>query len=175
MAEQLDEVYSLLIPFAGGKLILPRVSVAEVTGFLRPKPVRGAPDWLLGLINWQNQEIPLVSFEGMCGRKVPERAGRTRIAVTHAIGEQINPPVVALLTQGYPYLVRVNPAVLSVDPENDFGTGPVLNRVRMANERPVIPDLEAIEERLLEVMPERRFTDTSTGTGSATEIPLPPA
>lgn len=175
MAEQFDEVYSLLIPFAGGKLILPRVSVAEVTGFLRPKPVRGAPDWLLGLINWQNQEVPLVSFEGMCGRKVPERAGRTRIAVTHAIGEQINPPVVALLTQGYPYLVRVNPAVLSVDPENDFGTGPVLNRVRMANERPVIPDLEAIEERLLEVMPERRFTDTSTGTGSATEIPLPPA
>jgi len=175
MAEQLEEVYSLLIPFAGGKLILPRVSVAEVTGFLRPKPVRGAPDWLIGLINWQNQEVPLVSFEGMCGRKVPERASRTRIAVTHAIGEQINPPVIAILTQGYPYLVRVNPAVLSVDPENDFGTGPVLNRVRMANERPVIPDLEAIEERLLEIMPERRFTDTSTGTGSATEIPLPPA
>ncbi|HET7176635.1 MAG TPA: chemotaxis protein CheW [Gammaproteobacteria bacterium] len=175
MAEQLEEVYSLLIPFAGGKLILPRVSVAEVTGYLRPKPVRGAPDWLIGLINWQSQEVPLVSFEGMCGRKVPERAGRTRIAVTHAIGEQINPPVIALLTQGYPYLVRVNPAVLSVDSENDFGTGPVLNRVRMANERPVIPDLEAIEERLLEIMPERRFTDTATGSGTATEIPLPPA
>lgn len=175
MAEQLEEVYSLLIPFAGGKLILPRVSVAEVTGYLRPKPVRGAPDWLIGLINWQGQEIPLVSFEGMCGRKVPERAGRTRIAVTHAIGEQINPPVIALLTQGYPYLVRVNPAVLSVDSENDFGTGPVLNRVRMANERPVIPDLEAIEEKLLEIMPERRFTDTATGSGTATEIPLPPA
>src|SRR5215469_15244742 len=171
MAEQLDEVYSLLIPFAGGKLILPRVSVAEVTGFLRPKPVRGAPDWLIGLINWQNQEVPLVSFEGMCGRKVPERASRTRIAVTHAIGEQINPPVVAILTQGYPYLVRVNPAVLSVDAENDFGSdGPVLNRVRMANERPFVPDLEAIEERLLEVMPERRFTDTSTGTSSVKEI-----
>ena len=65
MAEQLEEVYSLLIPFAGGKLILPRVSVAEVTGFLRPKPVRGAPDWLIGLISWQGQDIPLVSFEGL--------------------------------------------------------------------------------------------------------------
>jgi chemosensory pili system protein ChpC len=173
MPEQFDEVYSLLIPFAGGKLILPRVSVTEVTGFLRPKPVRGAPDWLLGLINWQNQEVPLVSFEGLCGRKVPERANRTRIAITHAIGEQLNPPVVAILTQGYPYLVRVNPAVLSVDQENDFGSdGPILNRVRMANERPFVPDLEAIEERLLEIMPERRYTDTSTGTGSSTEIPI---
>jgi len=175
MAEQLQEVYSLLIPFAGGKMIVPRVSITEVTGFLRPKPVRGAPEWLLGLISWSGQEIPLLSFEGMCGRKVPERANRTRIAVAHAIGEQINPPLFAILTQGYPYLVRVNPAVLSVDPENDFGNtdGPVLNRVRMANERPYIPDLEAIEARLLEVMPERKFVDTQTGSGTATEIPLP--
>ena len=172
--QQLQEVYSLLVPFAGGKMILPRMSVAEVTGFLRPKAVRGAPDWLLGLIHWNSQDIPLISFEGMCGRKVPERANRTRIAVTHAIGEQINPPMFAILTQGYPYLVRVNPAVLSTDPENDFGAGegPVLTRVRMANERPYIPDLEAIEAKLLEIMPERRFTDTATGSGTATEIPI---
>ncbi|MGE5625083.1 MAG: chemotaxis protein CheW [Bacillota bacterium] len=173
--QAIEEVYSLLIPFAGGKMILPRVSVTEVTGFLRPKPVRNAPDWLLGLINWQGQEIPLVSFEGLCGRKVPERANRTRIAVAHAIGELINPPLFAILTQGYPYLVRVNSAVLSVDPENDFPDGPVLNRVRMANERPYIPDLEAIEAKLLEVMPERKFTDTASASGTATEIPLPPA
>ena len=177
MAEQPQEVYSLLIPFAGGKMIMPRLSVAEVTGFLRPKAVRNAPEWLLGLIHWNGQDIPLISFEGMCGRKVPERANRTRIAVTHAIGEQINPAMFAILTQGYPYLVRVNPAVLSSDPENDFGSsdGPVLTRVRMANERPYIPDLEAIEAKLLEIMPERRFTDTATGSGTATEIPLLPA
>jgi chemosensory pili system protein ChpC len=170
--QQFQEVYSLLIPFAGGKMILPRVSITEVTGFLRPKAVRNAPDWLMGLISWNGQEIPLISFEGLCGRKVPERANRTRIAVAHAIGEQINPALFAILTQGYPYLVRVNPMVLSVDPENDLSEGPVLNRVRMANERPYIPDLEAIEEKLLEVMPERRFTDTATGSGTSTEIPI---
>ena len=172
--QQFQEVYSLLIPFAGGKMILPRVSITEVTGFLRPKPVRNAPDWLLGLIHWHDQDIPLISFEGLCGRKVPERANRTRIAVAHAIGEQINPPLFAILTQGYPYLVRVNPMVLSVDPENDFGAGdgPVLNRVRMANERPYVPDLEAIEAKLLEVMPERRFTDTASNSGTSTKIPI---
>ncbi|HEV2212806.1 MAG TPA: chemotaxis protein CheW, partial [Gammaproteobacteria bacterium] len=154
--------------------IVPRVSVAEVTGYLRPKAVRGAPEWLLGLINWQSQEIPLVSFEGLCGRKVPERANRTRIAVIHAIAEQIAPPLFAIMTQGYPYLVRVNPMVLSVESENEFGAdAPILTRVRMANERPFIPDVEAIESRLLEIMPERRFTDTATGSGTATDIPLP--
>ncbi|HEY4126659.1 MAG TPA: chemotaxis protein CheW [Gammaproteobacteria bacterium] len=170
--QQLQEVYSLLIPFSGGKMIVPRLSITEVTGFLRPKAVRNAPEWLLGLISWNGQDIPLLSFEGMCGRKVPERANRTRIAVAHAIGEQINPALFAIVTQGYPYLVRVNPAVLSVDPDNDLSEGPVLNRVRMANERPYIPDLEAIEEKLLEIMPERRFTDTASNSGTSTEIPI---
>jgi chemosensory pili system protein ChpC len=157
MAQALEEVYSLLIPFAGGKLILPRLSVAEVMGYTRPRPVRGAPAWLLGLINWQGQEIPLISFEGLCSRKIPERVNRTRIAIMYTISGHMDPPVFALMTQGYPYLVRVNATVLSVDPENAFSEdSPVLNRLRMANERPVIPDLEAIEDKLLEAMPHRR-------------------
>lgn len=166
MPQALEEIYSLLIPVAGGKLILPRLSVAEVMGYARPRPVRGSPNWLLGLINWQGQEIPLISFEGLCGRKIPERANRTRIAVLFSIGAQMEPPVFALMTQGYPYLVRVNAAVLSTDSEDSYSDDlPVLSRVRMANERPVIPDLEAIEDKLLEAMPQRR-------TGSSTSTPL---
>lgn len=156
MVEPIEEVYSLLIPFDGGKLILPRLSVAEVTGYVRPKPVPNAPAWLLGLMAWQGQDIPLVSFEGLCGRKVPERANRTRIAVTYSINDQLEPPVFAIMTQGYPYLVRVNSAVLSTEEENEFTGGePVITRVRMANERPFIPDLEEIEQKIIEVMPER--------------------
>lgn len=165
MPQTLDEVYSLLIPYAGGKLILPRLAVTEVMGYTRPRPVRGAPPWLLGLITWQGQEIPLVSFEALCGRKVPERANRTRIAVLFAIGGQMEPPVFALLTQGYPYLVRVNAAVIGAEADDTFGAeAPVLTRARMANERPVIPDLESIEAKLLEALPHRRAsTDTATG------------
>src|SRR5574337_425786 len=159
MPQALEEIYSLLIPVAGGKIILPRLSVAEVMGYARPRPVRGSPNWLLGLINWQGQEIPLVSFEGLCGRKVPERANRTRIAVLFSIGAHMDPPVFALMTQGYPYLVRVNTAVLGTDSEDNYSADmPVLVRVRMANERPVIPDLDAIEDKLLEAMPQRRAT-----------------
>ena len=157
MAQALEEIYSLLIPITGGKLVLPRLSVAEVMGYTRPRPVRGAPPWLLGLINWQGQEIPLISFEGLCGRKIPERANRTRIAIMFCINAQMEPPVFALMTQGYPYLVRVNASVLSVDTEEAYSEDqPVLSRVRMANERPVIPDLEAIEDKLLEALPHRR-------------------
>ena len=162
MPQAIEEIYSLLIPIAGGKLILPRLSVAEVMGYARPRPLRGSPNWLLGLINWQGQEIPLVSFEGLCGRKIPERANRTRVAVLFSIDAQMEPPVFALMTQGYPYLVRVNSAVLSMDADDNYSEDlPVLSRVRMANERPVIPDLEAIEHKLLEAMPQRRAATTT--------------
>ena len=120
-------------------MIVPRVSITEVTGFLRPKAVRGAPDWLMGLVNWNGQEIPLISFEGLCGRKVPERRQPHphRHRPHHRRADQ--PALFAILTQGYPYLVRVNPAVLSVDPENDWAKARCCNRVRMANERPYRP------------------------------------
>lgn len=157
MPQALEELYSLLIPLAGEKLILPRLSVAEVMGYARPLPVRGSPDWLLGLTTWQGQEIPLVSFEGLCGRKIPERANRTRIVVLYSIGTKMDPPVLALMTQGYPYLVRVNASVLGTDDEDSYSNDiPVLCRVRMANERPVIPDLEAIEDKVLAAIPQRR-------------------
>ena len=157
MPQAPEELYSLLIPVAGDKLILPRLSVAEVMGYARPLPVRGSPDWLLGLTTWQGQEIPLVSFEGLCGRKIPERASRTRIVVLYSIGAQMDPPVFALMTQGYPYLVRVNASVLGTDDEDSYSDDiPVLCRVRMANERPVIPNLEAIENKVLAAIPQRR-------------------
>lgn len=159
MPQAFEEVYSLLIPMAGGKLILPRLCVAEVMGYTRPQPVEDVPAWLLGFIHWRNQELPLVSFEGLCGRRIPERANRTRVAVVYGINARMEPPAFALMTQGYPYLVRVNASVLSQDAEESYGVEtPVLSRVHMANERPVIPDLEAIEDLLLEALPERRAT-----------------
>lgn len=161
MAEGLlQEVYSQLLPISGGRLILPRTSVVEVMGYAKPKNrPDDAPDWLLGMINWQGQEIPLISFEGAAGQAVPERGRRARITVLYAIGGKLQPSVFAVLTQGYPYLVRVNPAVLQIEGEVEPGT-PVLVKLRMANERPFIPDLEMLEDMLVEALGgEKRVTE----------------
>ena len=42
-----DEIYSLLVPLSGDRLIVPRACVAEVVRFAGPKRAEGAPDWLL--------------------------------------------------------------------------------------------------------------------------------
>jgi hypothetical protein len=76
---------------------------------------------------------------------LPDFKSRTRIAVVQAISGLLDPPAFAIATQGYPYLLRVNRNVLKLDDTEEVLPEQLMARVRMANERPGIPDLEALE------------------------------
>lgn len=146
--QSVREVYSLLMPIKDGRIVVPRAAVAEVMGYSKPRErPADAPDFLLGFVEWQGQKIPLVSFEAARGQDVPELGRRTRIAVVFGIAGHLKPDVFALVTQGYPYLVRVNENVLRHEPM-DSEDPMILTRVRMANEKPFIPDLEALETKI---------------------------
>ena len=43
MSELRDELYSLLVPLAGERLIVPRACVAEVIGYQTPSEMTNAP------------------------------------------------------------------------------------------------------------------------------------
>lgn len=146
------EVYSLLMPVHDGRIIVPRAAVAEVMGYSKPKHrPDDAPAFVLGYVEWQGQRIPLVSFEAARGHDVPELGRRTRIAVVFGIAGRLEPNVFAVVTQGYPYLVRVNENVLQrEDMETDDPL--VLARVRMANEKPFIPNLEKLEALIADAL-----------------------
>jgi chemosensory pili system protein ChpC len=140
------EIYSLLVPLAQGRLLLPRACVAEIAGYQVPATMAGAPPWYLGLVSWNGRQVPLVSFEGLCRQPTPAVSSRTRLVVLHALGERLDAGAYAILAQGFPQLVRVNPDVIRPDPgyavpESD----PVVCRARMLNETPLIPDLERLE------------------------------
>jgi chemosensory pili system protein ChpC len=140
------EIYSLLIPLANARLLLPRACVAEIAGYQVPATMVGAPPWYLGLVSWNGRQVPLVSFEGLCRQPAPPASARSRLVVLHALGERVDAGAYAIMAQGFPQLVRVNVDVIRPDPayvvpEND----PVICRVRMLNETPLIPDLERLE------------------------------
>lgn len=141
-----DEVYSLLIPLTEDRLIVPRSCVAEVVRFARPTQQAGAHDWMLGSISWNTRELPIVSYEGLLGKSVPAATGRTRIVVFVASTGQLKSAYFGVVTQGFPQLVRVNRDVLRLDATDGWPDGaPVLCRVKMINEYPLIPDLEKLE------------------------------
>jgi chemosensory pili system protein ChpC len=56
-----------------------------------------------------------------------------------------------VLTQGFPQLVRVNRQVLRLDSVDGWAdSAPVLCKVKMINEYPLIPDLARIESMIIE-------------------------
>jgi chemosensory pili system protein ChpC len=146
-----EELYSLLVPLVGERLLVPRACVAEVIGYQTPTDMTNAPPWYAGLVSWNGQNVPVVSFEGALGLSVPAISGRTRIVVFHASGGPLQSGYFGMLTQGFPQLVRVNADVIRPDPSRSFAErSPVICQVRMINETPLIPDLERLEEMIAE-------------------------
>jgi chemosensory pili system protein ChpC len=157
MSDLRDELYSLLVPLAGERLIVPRACVAEVIGYQPPAEMTNAPPWYAGLVSWSGRSVPVVSFEGAFGQTLPVVSTRTRIVVFHAPGGKLQSGYFGMLTQGFPQLVRVNADVVRPDPSRSFPErSPVICQVRMINETPLIPDLQRLEEMIAEetsVMP----------------------
>ena len=150
MTSATEELYSLLVPLAGDRLIVPRACVAEVVRYSRPELEPGAHRWMLGTVNWNGRQLPVVSFEGTLGKELPATTGRTRIVVFYAGTGQLKTGYFGVLTQGFPQLVRVNRDVLKLDSTEGWPkSAPVLCRVKMINEYPLIPDLEKLESMLV--------------------------
>ncbi len=149
MSAAIEELYSLLVPLSEGRLVVPRACIAEVTGYSQPETVSGAQSWLLGRMEWNGRSIPLVSFEGACGEAMPRTGPRSRVVVFRTLGDELRAGFFGIVTQGFPQLVRVNPAVLAPDTASDWpADSPVLCQVRMVNQRPLIPDLERLESMI---------------------------
>jgi chemosensory pili system protein ChpC len=148
-----DELYCLLVPLAEERLLVPRACVTEVVNYQAPAPMEGAPPWYLGTVAWGGRRVPLVSFEAACGRTPPRASGRTRIVVLQGITPSASGVRghFALLTQGFPQLVRLSADVVHADDSRVFGErSPVVCQVRMVNEYPLVPDFERLEQMIAE-------------------------
>jgi chemosensory pili system protein ChpC len=149
MSAESEELYSLLVPLSEDRLIVPRACVAEVVRFTNVDTEEGAHDWMQGTINWNGRPLAVVSFVGAIGKDIPVITGRTRVVVFYASTGELKTGYFGVLTQGFPQLVRVNREVLKLEAKDGWPEdAPVLCRVRMINEFPMIPDLEKLEKML---------------------------
>lgn len=141
-----EELYSLLVPLVDERLIVPRACVAEVVRYTPPVQRDGNQNWMLGTIGWNGRDLPVVAFEGAIGKDVPAPTGRTRVVVFYSATGGVRCGYFGILTQGFPQLVRVNEEVLQREATEGWAEGaPVLCRVKMINEFPLIPHLEMLE------------------------------
>src|SRR3546814_5251697 len=57
-----SELRGVLITIAGGRLLLPNASMAEIISLSDPERVPQAPGWLLGRVRWRGWRVPVVAF-----------------------------------------------------------------------------------------------------------------
>jgi chemosensory pili system protein ChpC len=144
--ERPAELYGLMVPLEKERLLVPRGCVAEVVGYQTPQEMTGAAPWHLGMIKWNGRSVPLVSFEGCAGDDVPAPNQRSRVVVLNALNESLGGGAVAILSQGFPQLVRISPEFVKLDANAQFPEGsPVACRIQLLDERPLVPDLDQLE------------------------------
>ncbi|MBE2211209.1 MAG: chemotaxis protein CheW [Xanthomonadaceae bacterium] len=148
MSDNLPDLRGVVIQVAGGRLMLPNAVIAEILSVADPEPIEDAPDWLLGRIRWRGWQVPLVSFSTLAGIGAHDESLRgQRVLVLKTLGGDARLPYFAMLTQGFPRLVTVSPAMLVEEPDAQLGEG-VAAAVRYQDEEALVPDMDGIEQRL---------------------------
>ena len=146
------EIRCVLVPVGNLRMLLPNATIAEVITQTKPAPVPGAPDWLLGRIEWRGWRVPLVSFTQLAGAQETEVESTVRVAVLKALGGNAKLPFIAIVTQGFPRLTTLNSELII--PTHDGSELPpgVREQVLVRDDVAVIPDLEWIEAALLDLL-----------------------
>ena len=153
MSTSSNDIRGVLIQVAGGRLLLPNATIAEVLSYADPDPVEATPDWLLGRIRWRGWQVPLIAFARLSGI-AEERGGLgSKVIVLKALGGDAKAPYFALLTQGFPRLVTVSRDTVVTDDSDDTALPRgVQARVLLNEDAALLPDLARLEDMIGEAL-----------------------
>ena len=141
-----QDIRGVLIQVAGGRLLLPNATIAEVMSYADPEPIEDTPEWLLGRIRWRGWQLPLIAFARLSGIADEQGGLGSKVIVLKALGGDPKFPYFALLTQGFPRLVTVSRDTLVTDTSVDAALPEgVQARVLLNENEALLPDLEHVE------------------------------
>ncbi len=143
-------LYCVLIALAEDTMLLPNASIAETIGLHTLSSNEAEPHWLAGNLQWNRHELRAVCFETLNGAPHTALSKRARLVVLQALDANTSEAPLALVSQGYPHLITVTRDALAPLPlRASDDPAVVLARVRIGNNEALIPDLDALRQRLL--------------------------
>lgn len=152
MSQDNEEVYSLLVPLEEMRLLIPRSNVMEVASLEQLESYTGSVPWLVGSMEWESSLVPVVSFEGICGKPIPPSAGRSRVVLFRCLSSVLSSRTFGIISQGFPQLVRVSHDALELQSTEFAKDLPVLCQVGMASQSLLIPDIEQLEQHIADAL-----------------------
>jgi len=141
-----EKVRSLWVPLRGMSLLVPSAAVMEIGSYHAPRPCQGVPDWFLGMFNWRDREIPVVSMESLCGLPYSSNPVFSRLMVVNSVRADSAVENYAIVTAGLPGLVQLDSDM--VDEVNTYVKEGLKCMIRFGNEEAAIPDLDYLQDLL---------------------------
>jgi chemosensory pili system protein ChpC len=102
-----QRVNCLLLPVKNKQLLVPVSTIAEVVNPLFKPDEKDATPESYGTITWREQEIPLLSYEGINGEAKLDWILVSRVAVFNAIEDGISLGFYGLALSGIPHPLQV--------------------------------------------------------------------
>ncbi len=153
MSNPSNEIRGVLIQIAGGQLLLPNVSTVEVMSYAEPETLDNVPDWLLGQIRWRGWLVPMIAYARLTGASAEASGVGSKVVVLKALGGDPKLPYFAIIAQGFPRLVTISRETMMVDSEHHETLPDVVRtRVLFNNDVALVPDLDATERMIIEVL-----------------------
>jgi chemosensory pili system protein ChpC len=146
--KQFETVHCLLLPLNKEIAVLPNAAVAEIIPFVQPEAVEGAPDWLVGRLEWRDRRIPLIAFETASDGEAGRLHKGCRIAVLNTLNGSSELPYIAIVMQGLPSLQVVRPNSVQYDDKPSTQRQSIKAYVNLNGTAALIPDIDDLENRL---------------------------
>ncbi len=141
-----DKVRSLWVPLREMNLLLPNLAVAEISGYRVPEAIPGMPEWLLGMVKWNEREIPVISLESICGLTVPSNPVFSRLMIIHSVRPGSRVEFFGIVTAGLPGLIQFGHD--TADHVEVYDGQGLHSVVHVGNELAGIPDLDCLQAML---------------------------
>jgi len=141
-------VRCLLIPIKGEQLLLPSAVIAEISPYKQHEQLdNNPPKWLLGVLNWRNQRVPLLSIEEALSLPTDSTTPKYRTVIVYGLELSQTMPFYAFLATEVPRTLTVTEESLT-KPNPDTHRGTVFNVTVQDNETALLPDLTYLENLL---------------------------
>lgn len=127
-------------------MVLPTSVIAEITDYAPPVPLENTPEWLLGQVEWEDWQVPVISFAALIDGDTPESAtAHSRIMVVKSLSSTGRVPFIGIMVREIPKLVSISESEMEVTGDEGKSLG-VHCKVKLAGQDAVIPDLERLSQ-----------------------------
>tara|TARA_R110002074_G_scaffold145034_2_gene293405 strand:- start:27383 stop:27865 length:483 start_codon:yes stop_codon:yes gene_type:complete len=148
-------IRSILLPLKQGSLLLPHSSMVEIIPERIIEPLESAAEWVLGLITWNNESIPLLELETAFGIQSSVKPKRPRLVVIPSLTNDHGYKYLAIRTTGVPTMIQLTGDELLENQGLAFNQKYVQFSGELQGRSVIVSDITKLEADLLLKVPHR--------------------